>query len=81
MVSRYLGGIDFVPVFGVIHHLTGEPVRLHVTDTATGRTVTRTYDLVADAIHDHPKVPSKSALGESAERWMQPGSRPRLRVG
>lgn len=53
-VSRVSGMRDFIPLVGLVHHVTGEPVWLRRTNKQTGEVVVRGYDLVSDIQDEYP---------------------------
>lgn len=53
-VSRVSGVRDFIPLVGLVHHVTGEPVWLRRTNKQTGEVVVRGYDLVSDIQDEYP---------------------------
>ena len=55
-VSRVSGVRDFIPLVGLVHHVTGEPVWLRRTNKQTGEVIVLGYDLVSDIQDKYPAL-------------------------
>lgn len=58
-LTRAIGITEAIPLFGLIHHMTGEPVLLLKTDKETGVTTDHHFDLVEDAQWAYPVLAGK----------------------
>jgi hypothetical protein len=58
-LTRAIGIMEAIPLFGLMHHITGEPVQLLKTDKETGVTTEHHFDLVRDAQQTYPVLAGK----------------------